>query len=39
MLSWLLLTVFAVVCSQEPRIRRVPSREMIAYRKAAKPGR
>jgi hypothetical protein len=38
MLSWLLLTVFAVVCSQEPRIRRVLSREMIAYLKAAKPG-
>jgi hypothetical protein len=35
-LSWLLLTVFAVACSQEPRVRRVLSREMIAYRKAAK---
>jgi hypothetical protein len=34
MLSWLLLTVFAVACSQEPRVRRLLSREMIAYRKA-----
>jgi cytochrome b561 len=30
--SWLLLTVFAVACSREPRIRRVLSREMVAYR-------
>jgi cytochrome b561 len=32
--SWLLLTVFAVACSREPRIRRVLSREMVAYRRA-----
>jgi hypothetical protein len=32
--SWLLLTVFAVACSREPRLRRVLSREMIVYRKA-----
>jgi hypothetical protein len=38
-LSWLLLTVFAVACSQQPRIRRVLSREMSDYRKATKPGR
>jgi hypothetical protein len=31
--SWVLLTVFAVSCSREPRIRRVLSREMIAYRR------
>ncbi len=31
---WLLLTVFALSASREPRIRRVLSREMIAYRKA-----
>ena len=34
--SWVLLTVFAVACSREPRIRRVLSREMVAYRKADK---
>lgn len=32
-LSWLLLTVFAVACSRDPRIRRVLSREMVVYRK------
>ncbi|CAN5334919.1 hypothetical protein BH11ACT7_BH11ACT7_02660 [soil metagenome] len=32
-LSWILLTVFAVACSREPRLRRVLSREMIAYGK------
>jgi hypothetical protein len=31
--SWVLLTVFAIACSREPRIRRVLSREMVAYRK------
>lgn len=31
-LSWLLLTVFAVACSRDPRIRRVLSREMVVYR-------
>ena len=31
--SWLLLTVFAVACSREPRLRRVLSREMVPYRK------
>jgi hypothetical protein len=31
--SWVLLTVFAVACSREPRIRRILSREMVAYRK------
>ncbi|MBJ7341245.1 ABC transporter permease [Mycolicibacterium sp.] len=30
--SWVLLTVFAVTCSREPRIRRILSREMITYR-------
>lgn len=30
--SWVLLTVFAVACSREPRIRRILSREMIVYR-------
>jgi hypothetical protein len=30
--SWILLTVFAVTCSRDPQIRRVLSREMIAYR-------
>lgn len=34
--SWVLLTVFAVACSREPRIRRVLSREMVVYRKADK---
>jgi hypothetical protein len=33
-LSWLLLTVFAVACSREPRLRRVLLTEMIVYRKA-----
>jgi hypothetical protein len=33
--SWLLLTVFAVACSREPRLRRVLSREMVPYRKPA----
>jgi hypothetical protein len=32
-LSWILLTVFAVACSRQPRLRRVLSREMIVYRK------
>ncbi len=32
-LSWMLLTVFAVACSQQPAVRRKLSREMIAYRK------
>ncbi|MET0897261.1 MAG: ABC transporter permease [Mycobacterium sp.] len=32
-LSWILLTVFAVACSREPRLRRVLSREMVVYRK------
>lgn len=31
--SWILLTVFAVACSREPRIRRILSREMVVYRK------
>jgi hypothetical protein len=31
-LSWLLLTVFAVACSQQPVLRRALSREMIPYR-------
>ncbi len=30
--SWVLLTVFAVACSREPRIRRILSREMVAHR-------
>jgi hypothetical protein len=34
-LSWLLLTVFAVACSQQPVVRRKLSREMIAYRQPA----
>jgi hypothetical protein len=29
--SWVLLTVLAVACSREPRVRRVLSREMVAY--------
>ena len=33
-LSWLLLTVFAVACSREPSLRRRLSREMVAYRKS-----
>lgn len=32
LVSWVLLTVFAVTCSREPRIRRILSREMVAYR-------
>lgn len=31
--SWVLLTVFAVACSRDPAVRRLLSREMIAYRK------
>ena len=31
--SWMLLTVFAAACSREPGIRRLLSREMVAYRK------
>jgi hypothetical protein len=34
-LSWMLLTVFAVACSQQPAIRRKLSREMITYRRSA----
>jgi hypothetical protein len=34
-LSWLLLTVFAVACGQQPVVRRKLSREMIAYRQPA----
>ena len=34
-LSWLLLTVFAVACSQQPVFRRALSREMIPYRAKA----
>ena len=34
-LSWMLLTVFAVACSQQPAVRRKLSREMIAYRQPA----
>jgi hypothetical protein len=32
-LSWILLTVFAVACSRDPRVRRMLSREMVVYRK------
>lgn len=32
--SWVLLTVFAVACSRDPRVRALLSREMISYRKA-----
>ena len=35
--SWVLLTVFAVACSREPRIRRMLSREMVAYRPVRQP--
>ena len=35
--SWVLLTVFAVTCSREPRIRRILSREMVAYRPTRQP--
>lgn len=31
--SWVLLTVFAVACSREPRIRRILSREMVVHRR------
>jgi len=31
--SWILLTVFALAASREPRIRRVLSREMVVYRR------
>ena len=34
-LSWVLLTVFAVACSQQPTVRRKLSREMVAYRRVA----
>jgi len=34
--SWVLLTVFAVACSREPRIRGLLSREMVAYRPTAR---
>ena len=34
LMSWVLLTVFAVTCSREPRIRRILSREMVVYRSA-----
>lgn len=37
MTSWVLLTVFAIACSREPRIRRVLSREMVAYRRPDAP--
>ncbi len=37
MTSWVLLTVFAVTCSREPRIRRILSREMVAYRADQSP--
>ncbi|OPE48461.1 ABC transporter permease, partial [Mycolicibacterium diernhoferi] len=29
--SWVLLTVFAVACSREPRVRALLSREMVSY--------
>lgn len=32
--SWVLLTVFAVACSRDPRVRAVLSREMIPFQKA-----
>ena len=35
LLRWMLLTVFAVACSQQPVVRRKLSREMIAYRQRA----
>ena len=35
--SWVLLTVFAVTCSREPRIRRILSREMVVYRPGRQP--
>lgn len=31
--SWVLLTVFAVACSRDPQIRRLLTREMVVYRK------
>ncbi len=36
--SWVLLTVFAVACSRDPRVRALLSREMIPYDKAARQG-
>ncbi|WP_060941731.1 hypothetical protein, partial [Mycolicibacterium vaccae] len=33
MVSWILLTVFAVACSRDPRVRQVLSREMVVYRR------
>lgn len=36
MVTWLLLTVLAVACSRDPQIRRLLTREMVVYRKAAK---
>ncbi|MGU3502884.1 ABC transporter permease [Mycobacterium sp. C31M] len=33
--SWVLLTVFAVACSREPRVRALLSREMVPFRKPA----
>ncbi len=30
--SWVLLTVFAVACSREPRVRALLSREMVSYK-------
>ncbi len=33
--SWVLLTVFAVACSREYRLRQKLSREMVVYRKSA----
>ena len=33
------VTVFAVACSREPRLRRVLSREMVVYRKVRPPDR
>lgn len=32
--SWVLLTVFAVACSRDPRVRALLSREMIPFRRA-----
>lgn len=32
-LSWVLLTVLAIACSRDPQIRRLLSREMVAFRK------
>lgn len=33
MVSWVLLTVFAVACSRDPQIRRLLTRELVVYRK------